>query len=68
MIGKALSRFGMQVAIGLVLLFAVREALNRFELLAGVPVDQLLRSIVICAVCVLLPRILLHFYEIRRRA
>jgi hypothetical protein len=61
-------RLAIQLAVGLVLLFPLSEAMHQFELLTRIPVTGLPRSIVIFVVCGFLPQTFFRFYEIRRRA
>ena len=65
---QTLSRFGLQLAIGLILVFPVTYFLNLFETATRIPVEGLLRGMVILAFCVWPPMAFLHRYEIRRRA
>jgi hypothetical protein len=65
---ETLSRFGLQFAIGLLLLFPTTVLLNQLEVTTGVQVEGFSRGIVILVVCVWLPMAFLRFYEVRRRA
>jgi len=65
---KALSRFGLQFVIGLLLLFPTTVLLNQLEITTRLPVEGFSRGVVILIVCVWMPTAFLHFYEVRRRA
>jgi hypothetical protein len=55
-------QFGLRIALGLVLLLAIRDVLSRIP-----PVSDITREIVIGVVAVGLPAVFLHFFEVRRR-
>jgi hypothetical protein len=65
---ESLCRLGLQLAIGLILVFPVTYFLNLFEVTTRIPVEGFSRSIAILVFCVWPPMAFLHFYEVRRRA
>jgi hypothetical protein len=65
---ESISRLGLQLVIGVILVFPVTYFLNLFEVTTKIPVEGFFRGIVILVFCVWPPVAFLHFYEVRRRA